>query len=306
MLVPLPQMLAQARAGSYALGYFEAWDSYSLEAVIEAAEAEHAPIILGFGCMMVSQTWLDAGGIEWLGSLGRTLAERSSVPAAFLLNEAHTNEECLTGIQAGFNAVMLDTSTWPMRQSMELTRELVHMAHEQGVAVEAELGHLPDATLAGIDSSLAALTDPEEAALFAKQTGVDCLAVSIGNVHLLTQGLASIDLPRLNAIHERTAVPLVIHGGTGFPPDAVAQAILYGVAKFNVGTVLKKTFLEGIRDSVEALDAAVNVHDVLGSHREQDYLQEGKRRLRAKVRELLQVYRSSGQARGTQAAFRAE
>jgi ketose-bisphosphate aldolase len=306
MLVPLPHMLAQARAGSYALGYFEAWDSYSLEAVIEAAEAEQAPVILGFGCMMVSRAWLDAGGIEWLGSLGHTLAERARVPAAFLLNEAHTYEECLIGIQAGFNAVMLDTSRWPMRQSMELTRELVRVAHEQGVAVEAELGHLPDASLAGIDSSLAALTDPEDAALFAEQTSVDCLAVSIGNVHMLTHGLASIDLPRLKAIYERADVPLVIHGGTGFPPDAVPRAILYGVAKFNVGTVLKKTFLEGIRDTVETLDVGVNVHDVLGSHREQDYLQGGKRRLITKVRELLQVYRSSGQARGTQAVSCAE
>jgi ketose-bisphosphate aldolase len=306
MLVPLPLMLAQARAGSYALGYFEAWDSYSLEAVIEAAEAEQAPVILGFGCMMVSRAWLDAGGIEWLGSLGHTLAERAGVPTALLLNEAHTYEECLTGMRAGFNAVMVDTSTWPLQQSMELTTELVRVAHEQGVAVEAELGHLPDATRAGIDFSLSVLTDPEEAALFAEQTGVDCLAVSIGNVHLLTHGLAAVDLPRLHAIHERTAVPLVIHGGTGFPPDAVAQAILYGVAKFNVGTALKKTFLEGIRDSMQTLDAAVNVHDVLGSHREQDYLQEGKRRLRAKVRELLQVYRSSGQARRTPLPFRTE
>ena len=101
MLVPLPHLLAQARAGGYALGYFEAWDSYSLEAVIEAAEAEQAPVILGFGCMMVSEAWLDAGGIEWLGSLGHTLAERTRVPAAFLLNEAHTYEECLTGDAGG-------------------------------------------------------------------------------------------------------------------------------------------------------------------------------------------------------------
>src|SRR5215471_10845107 len=99
MLVSLPYMLAHARGGSYALGYFEAWDSYSLEAVLEAAEAEHAPVIVGFGCTMISQAWLDAGGIEWLGSLGHTLAERASVPVALLLNEANTYDECLTGIQ---------------------------------------------------------------------------------------------------------------------------------------------------------------------------------------------------------------
>ena len=224
------------------------------------------------------------------------LAGRTRVPAALLLNEANTYEECLTGMQAGFNAVMLDTSTWQMWPAMEQTRELVQVAHAQGVAVEAELGHLPDATEQGIDGTLAALTDPEEAALFVERTGVDCLAVSIGNVHLLTSGLASIDLARLKAIYARSAVPLVIHGGTGFPPDAVSQAIHYGAAKFNVGTILKKTFLEGIRDTLLAIGTEVNVHDVIGSHREQDYLLEGKRRMRAKVQELLQLYGSSGHA----------
>src|SRR5713226_1915027 len=82
MIVPLPYLLARAQTGGYALGYFEAWDSYSLEAVIEAAEAEDAPVILGFGCMMVSQTWLDTGGIETLSSLGHALAQRTHVPVA--------------------------------------------------------------------------------------------------------------------------------------------------------------------------------------------------------------------------------
>ena len=95
MIVPLPFLLARAQAGGYALGYFEAWDSYSLEAVIEAAEAEDAPVILGFGCMMVSQSWLDTGGIETLGSLGHALAQRTRVPVAFLLNEARAYQECL-------------------------------------------------------------------------------------------------------------------------------------------------------------------------------------------------------------------
>ena len=296
MLVPLPHLLAKARASGYALGYFEAWDSYSLEAVIEAAEAEQAPVILGFGCMMISQPWLDAGGIEWLGSLGHTLAKRTCVPAALLLNEAQTYEECLAGMEAGFNTVMLDTSTWQLWPAMEQTRELVRVAHEQGVAVEAELGHLPDATEQGIDATLAALTDPEEAALFVEQTGVDCLAVSIGNVHLLTNGFASIDIARLKAIYEHAGVPLVIHGGTGFPPQAVAEAIRAGAAKFNVGTILKKVFRAGVCDAVLALDAAVNAHDVIGSHRQQDYLLEGKRRVRAKVQEFMQLYGSSGHA----------
>ena len=298
MIVPLPYLLAKAQEGGYALGYFEAWDSYSLEAVIEAAETENAPVILGFGCMMVSETWLDAGGIEILGNIGLTLAERTHLPVALLLNEAHTYQQCLAGIQAGFNAVMLDTSTWQVEPAIEQVHELVRVAHAQNVAVEAELGHLPDATDQGIDASLASLTDPEEAALFVERTGIDCLAVSIGNVHLLTHGLAHIDLKRLAAIHEYISVPLVIHGGTGFPPEAIPAAIRYGAAKFNVGTILKKSFFAGMRGSVLATSGSANIHDIVGSHREQDFLLAGKRSMQAKVQAYLQLYGSSGRAQG--------
>src|SRR5664279_2043644 len=96
-LVPLTTLFERARAGSYAVGYFEAWDSASLEAVIEAAEAERAPIILGFGCMMLAAEWLDAGGVEVLAGMGRPLVERARVPAAFLLNEAHSLEQVKRG-----------------------------------------------------------------------------------------------------------------------------------------------------------------------------------------------------------------
>jgi ketose-bisphosphate aldolase len=298
MIVPLPYLLAKAKEDAYAIGYFEAWDSYSLEAVIEAAEAENSPVILGFGCMMVAETWLDGGGIETLGSLGSEFAERTRMPVALLLNEAHTYQQCLAGLQAGFNAVMLDTSAWQVGPAIEQVSELVRVAHSQDVAVEAELGHLPDATEQGIDVTLASLTGPEEAASFVESTGIDCLAVSIGNVHLLTHSLAHIDLTRLAAIHERISLPLVIHGGTGFPPEAVHKAIHYGVAKFNVGTILKKTFLAGIRESVQALDGSANVHHVLGSHSERDYLFGGKRSMQAKVQGFLQLYGSCGHARG--------
>lgn len=87
-------------------------------------------------------------------------------------------------------------------------------------------------------------TDPEEAAIFAEETGVDALSVSIGNVHILTKGKARIDLERLKEIRERVDIPLVIHGGTGFPADAVRKVIKLGVCKFNVGTILKKIYLE--------------------------------------------------------------
>lgn len=296
MLVPLPNLLATARAGGYAIGYFEAWDSYSLEAVIEAAEAEHAPVIIGFGCMMVSQQWLDEGGVTLLGRMGRAMAESTQTPVAYLLNEAHTYAETIAGIDAGFNAVMLDTSSWPTERAIEQVRALVEVAHARGVAVEAELGRLPDAIGAGIDHSTAALTDPDEAAHFVAATGVDCLAVAIGNIHLLTSAYAPVDLDLLDRIHERVQIPLVIHGGTSFPPAAVERAIAAGAVKFNVGTVLKRAFLDGVLEATGSYDGAIDVHAVLGSHKAADMLVAGKERMHAKVREFLRIYGSSGKA----------
>ena len=154
------------------------------EAVLDAAEAESAPVILGFGAMMVDGAWLDGGGIEVLGAIGRTYAARSAVDVALLFNEAHTLEQAMRGIDAGFNAVMIDTHSWPTEDAIVAVRELCRVAHQSGVAVEGELGSPAEATASGVDHSHERLTDPDEAARFVEETGVDCLAVSVGNVHI--------------------------------------------------------------------------------------------------------------------------
>ena len=289
-LVPLTGLLADAVAGGYAVGYFEAWDGYSLEAVLEAAEAERAPVILGFGCLLVDQGWLDAGGIEALAGLGRIAAERSRVPVSLLLNEAHTLEHALRGADAGFNAVMLCSS------DVATVSRLVREAHGRGVAVEGELGTLPDAVGDEIDASRASLTDPEQAAAFVEATGVDCLAVSFGNVHVLEGRTAAVDLDRLDAVHRRVGVPLVVHGGTSFPADAVEAAIARGVAKFNVGTALKRAFLDGLTEGVTSAAAAASPHDLLGSHGPSDLLVAARERMIGVVRDLIRLYGSSGRA----------
>jgi fructose-bisphosphate aldolase class II len=290
-LTPLPTLLDAARSGGYAVGYFEAWDAYSLEAVLAAAEAERSPVILGFGCLLLDQAWLDAGGIEFHGALGRRVAERSRVPVSLLLNEAHTLEQALRGAAAGFNAVMLHT------EDADAVAGLVSAVHRSGVAVEGELGELPDAAPDGrVDASRASVTDPDEAAAFVAATGVDCLAVSFGNVHTLEGSPAEVDLDRLAAINARVDVPLVVHGGTGFPPDAVPGAIARGVAKFNVGTVLKRAALRGIVDAATSVPDAASPHDLLGSHGSLDLLGAGTLPLVETVRELIRRYGGSGRA----------
>jgi len=295
-LAPLTTLLADARAHGYALGYFEAWDGPSLEAVVDAAEAEWAPVIIGFGCLLGHQPWYDDGGIELLGALGSEAARQARVPVALLLNETHTLEQSLRGLDAGFNAVMMHTGGLAYDEAVASVSRLVDAAHARGAAVEAELGNLPDAAHGTIDDAAASLTEPEQAAAFVEATGVDCLAVSVGNVHLLAHGSATIDLDRLRAVHERVPVPLVIHGGTGFPRDAIAPAIAAGVAKFNVGTALRSAFLRGLSEAVAGLPAEPDVHAVIGSHGPADLLEAGKAQLGEAVRDLIGHYGGSGHA----------
>jgi fructose-bisphosphate aldolase class II len=287
----MTDLLSRARQGGYAVGYFEAWDSYSLEAVVEAAEAERAPVILGFGCLLLEQEWLEDGGIETLGCIGRRAATRAQVPVSLLLNEAHRIEHALRGIEAGFNAVML------CHNDVEETARLVRRAHERGVAVEGEVGTLPDGDADGeIDASEAALTDPDEAAEFVAATGVDCLGVSFGNVHTLEGRVAAVDLDRLAAIEERVDVPLVVHGGTAFPAEAVPSAIASGVAKFNLGTVLKRAYLDTLATAVTSVGEHESPHDLIGSHGPRDLLAAGTRSVVAVVRERIRLYGGSGRA----------
>lgn len=289
MLIPFKELLADALAGGYAVGYFEAWDIYSLEAVLEAAEAENAPIILGFGGVMMEPAWFDGGGLERLGVLGLATATAARVSVSLLLNEVTTFAQVVRGIRAGFNAVMLGTSDLPYAENVRLTRRVVEVAHAVGVGVEAELGSLPDGS--GEMSDEGRLTDPDEAARFVEETGVDALAVSVGNVHLLTQGQAVIDWERLAAIHRAVAVPLVLHGGTGFPEEGIARAIALGVAKVNIGTVLKQAFLDGIAEAIAALPADVSVQQTMGSRKAGDVLQQGKTRMREEVARRIRLWR---------------
>jgi ketose-bisphosphate aldolase len=290
MLIPFTDLLDDALAGGYAVGYFEAWDIYSLEAVLEAAEAENAPVILGFGGMMMEPAWFDGGGLERLGALGLVAAKTAKVPAAFILNEVTTFGQIVRGIQAGFNIVMLDTSDLLYAENVRLTRQVVQTAHAVGVGVEAEVGELPDAS-GEMGGGAGSLTDPHEAARFVDETGIDALAVSIGNVHTLTTGKAVIDLERLAAIHQAVPVPLVIHGGTGFPEEAIADAIRLGVAKFNIGSALKRAFLDGLRQATTALPQKVAIHQVIGSRKEDDVLQQGKARMQQEVTRLMRLMR---------------
>ena len=293
-IVKMQRILDHALRNRYAVGYFEAWDLYSLEAALEAAEEARAPAILGFGAAVTNGAWYDRNGVEAMSALAVTLAQRAEVPAAVLFNEAQTYAQAVRGLGGGCNAVMLDSSHLPAAQHESATRDLVQVAHALGAAVEAELGHL---ATAGDPSHVAAPTDPADAVRFVEATGIDALAVAIGNVHIMTAGEADVDLDLLERIHAAVPLPLVIHGGTGFPRRAIATAVRLGAAKFNVGTVLKQEFLAGVKTA--AGDAAADqagIHGLMGSRDAPDVMLQGKMRMKAKILELMELYGSVGRA----------
>jgi fructose-bisphosphate aldolase class II len=291
-------MLADARERGYAVGYFEAWDIYSLEAVVGAAEDLCAPVIIGFGGLMIEPQWFKTRGLAALGNLGHTVACRAAVPVSLILNEARSFDEVVRGIARGFNAVMLDSAHLPPDEHLALTRQVVAVSHPLGVAVEAEVGSLPEASGTGDLRGEAVATDPDQAAEFVRQTGVDALGVSVGNVHMMVDAEAAIDLCRLEELNQAVDVPLVIHGGSSFPRDAVAEAIAHGVAKFNVGTVLKKVFLEGVEAALGAVRPGMSIQQRIGTHGDGDVLSAGKERMRAQVSDLIRLYGSAGRASG--------
>lgn len=291
-LVPFGEMLDAALKGGYAVGYFEAWNEDSLEAILAAGEEANSPIIIGFGGMTVRQEWFDAWGLECFAAIGRVAVAKSKVPVCFILNEVHTYEQCLRGIELGFNVVMRDTAELSFDESVESTRTLVEAAHGRGVGVEAELGHLPQA---GKDDA-GVFTGPDEAEAFVEATHVDALAVSIGNVHCAPGVESRIDLTRLRAIREHTGVPLVLHGGSGFPPGLVKECIKLGVAKFNVGTILKREYYSGIRSRVRHEIDSSEIQAIVGSRGASDFTSEAKERIRENVKEYLGLYGSVGKS----------
>ena len=291
-LIPFNRMLAVALDNNFSVGYFQAWNQDSLEAILEAAEESDSPVVLGFGGTPVNQEWFNRCGLEYYAALGRVAVEKSKVPVCFILNEAETYEQCLRGIELGFNVVMLDSSGLPFRENLEVTKKLTKAAHAEHVAVQGELGNLPD----GEDTRGAVLTDLREAEEFVRETGIDALSVSVGNVHVLTKGSAQIDINLIKNIRDCVRIPLVIHGGTGFPKDAVKDATDAGVALFHVGSILKIAYYQGLKDSMSVTDELKDIQLTVGSRENEDFTIEGKKRIKNKVIELMKLYSSMGKA----------
>lgn len=295
-LTPLPELLDNAARGRYAVGYFESWDVYSLEATIAAAEASESPVIIGIGGLSANHGWLENRGIEIYGYASQVLANRARVPVATLLNEAESLEEAQRGIGVGFNSLMMHTQGWDHSKLISDTAKLVEVAHAAGLSVEGEIGALAEIKDGTFNALGASYTTPQAAELFVRETRVDCLAVAVGNVHFVTEGFVpQIQLDLIREIGSAVNVPLVLHGGSGTPDDQTRSAIAAGITKVNVGTRLKYVFGKSL--AAELGHTLDDPNLAFGSRMEGDVNSRSATALTQEICRLMAVFGSAGKAK---------
>lgn len=242
-LATLRDVLQPAMTGGYAVAGLVTLGWEDMRAYVAAAEAENCPVILqaGPGCR-------EHTPLPILGKMMRHLAERASVPIVAHLDHGYTFEECREALESGFTSLMFDGSRKPLQQNIDETAAIAEMAHAAGISCEGEIGFVG---YSGGENS--AGTAPAEAAQFAAETGVDAMAISVGNVHLQTDKDGGLDEPRIRAIEAVTDIPLVIHGGSGVPiAQRTSLARGSNVCKFNIGTELRMAFGAALRASVNS------------------------------------------------------
>ncbi|MDP2897680.1 MAG: class II fructose-bisphosphate aldolase [bacterium] len=261
-LCDMNSLLVAARQDGYAVGAFTVWDMESVQAVIGAAESVQAPVIAQVG------PWeADFAGMELLAEIVKHVALRASVPVAFHLDHGESFERAMQAIHCGFTSVMIDASNLPFEENVAVTREVAKCAHAAGVSVEGEIGIVGGGIHSAESGGELAMTDPEEAARFAAETGVDALAVAIGNAHGFYKAPPKLDFARLSRVAERVSIPLVLHGGTGIPDDAIREAIKHGVAKINVCTEFVAAFGRAFQEVQSQPDFAYNVPSLFSEPR---------------------------------------
>jgi fructose-bisphosphate aldolase class II len=242
-LVTLRNTLQNALKNNYAVAGLVTLGWEDMKAYVEAAEQENCPIILQAGPSCRKHTPLPI-----LGKMFTYLADRASIPIVAHLDHGYSFEECKIAIDSGFTSIMYDGSRKSLNENIDETAKICEMAHSAGVSCEGEIGFVG---YSGGDSSSG--TDPEEASVFAKDTKVDAMAISVGNVHLQENKEGGLDEERIRSIEELTDVPLVIHGGSGVP---VKQRMFLSrnskICKFNIGTELRSAFGNALRDAVNS------------------------------------------------------
>ena len=280
--VNMTKMLQKAR-GKYAVGAFNILDYNSMKAVIKAAEKLDAPVIIQTSVKTV-QFWSHSEIISW----SNELIAPAKVPVALHLDHCKDVNFIQRCIDAGWSSVMIDASSKPFEENLELSRQVVGMAKPHDISVEAELGEI-----VGVEDDIhvkeqdAHLADPDKAVRFCSELQLDCFAPAIGTAHGIYKGEPRIAFDRLEEICKRTTVPLALHGGTGLSEQVFKQCISLGCAKINISTQLKYSFIDSFVDYHRKKPSEYNPLNVLAAQFND---------IKKMVMEKIELFGSAGQA----------
>jgi fructose/tagatose bisphosphate aldolase len=290
--------MADAARGGYAVGYFESWNLESLRAVADAAEAVRSPVILGFsGIYLPHPERVANDPLGVYAAIGLETCHRLSVPACLLFNESPHLPWVMEAIDLGFNLVMFTDERLSLTKQMACVHQVCAKAHSVGCAVEGEV-----TPLAAVGRGAAEppgdlhLTDPAAAHTFVEQSGVDALAVNVGQVHWHGRRHVRLDLDRLARLRQIVDVPLVLHGASSVHRGDLVQAIRLGVRKINVGSVLKQAYYNAMRSACEQTAVDANPYEIIGSGLPGDVFIAGRLAMRKVIEDLMALFGSAGRA----------
>jgi ketose-bisphosphate aldolase len=257
-LATLNDVLPQGRVQKYAVGAYDFIDPTMMMGILDAAEETRTPVILQFPDGPRAMINLDVFAPAMIAA-----AKKASVPVVVHLDHGKSVDACKRCLEAGFTSIMIDSSTQPFDENVRITQEVVRLCKPRGIPVEAELGHVGQGS--EYDLSKYHYTDPKEAVEFVKATGIDALAVAIGNAHGVYKGKPQINYPVLEAVEKVISIPLVLHGGSGIPDEDFKRIIKMGVSKINIFTELTQEARDRLRniepDKLDIFSATQAIRD---------------------------------------------
>ncbi|MFH1084202.1 MAG: class II fructose-bisphosphate aldolase [Chloroflexota bacterium] len=281
-LVTSKDLLLAALEGHYAVGAFNANNMEQIQAIVDAAVEERAPVIL-----QVSQGAIRYAGLNFATAMVRASAAEANVPVVLHLDHGTDYEQNVLCLRAGFTSLMYDGSKKPYEENVKTTARVAQIAHICGIPVEAELGQvLQSADGVSEEQVRAAMTDPVQARDFCARTGCDSLAVAIGSVHAMASAQAELDIQRLKELCAALDLPFVLHGSSGVKEESEVEAIQYGICKINVATMLNQAFARAL---LGAQAAAPNNTDP------RKWLAPARDAVKEVVRHKMRLFGSSGQ-----------
>ena len=248
MLVNMKDMLNKARDEHYGVAFFNAVNIEMARAVIETAEELGAPVIVG-----TAEVLLPAMDLVHVAKYLMPMAKEASVPVAVHYDHGLTFERCMEALRLGFTSIMYDCSTLGYEENLARVEEMARICHGMGATIEGELGHVGDNAGSGkLENPSDYYTDPDLALDFVQRTGIDALAVAVGNAHGDYAFPPKLDFDRIEAISQKTGIPLVLHGGSGLSDSDFKTAVKLGISKINIFTDIDKAGKRGIEKGLSA------------------------------------------------------